>query len=209
MADNLGLLANGDFVLCCLDYEGEMALGNIDQTPVADVLRSERRAAVRRNAMAEALCRRCRGNLFVFDTAPLPAGRNSRSIISAGAGGPGRTVLTGSAAVGRTGKPGRMSSPGFRPGGFVFRSGRISRWSSSPSGDFRLRSVVRRFPRGGRFAALAGRKGDGPFEAAFDFLPGRLYRLEIDSPFFVPDEILHNGDTRRLGLAVFSISIRT
>jgi hypothetical protein len=34
-----------------------------------------------------------------------------------------------------------------------------------------------------------------------------LYRLEIESPFFVPDETMPNGDSRRLGLAVFSISL--
>ena len=45
------------------------------------------------------------------------------------------------------------------------------------------------------------------FEAAFDFTPGRLYRIEIASPTFVPDATLHNGDTRTLGLAVFSIRI--
>ena len=57
---------------------------------------------------------------------------------------------------------------------------------------------------------LAGRKGrPAVFEAGFDFLSDRLYRIEIESPSFVPDETLGNGDTRRLGLAVYSISIGT
>lgn len=48
MADSFGLLANGDFVLCCLDYEAEMRLGNIDEISVGEALASEKRAAVRR-----------------------------------------------------------------------------------------------------------------------------------------------------------------
>ena len=73
MADSFGLLANGDFVLCCLDYEGEMRIGNIDDLSVAEALASEKRASVRRDAMTEPVCRRCKGNVFIFDTAPLPA----------------------------------------------------------------------------------------------------------------------------------------
>jgi hypothetical protein len=57
--------------------------------------------------------------------------------------------------------------------------------------------------------AFRGRKGAASeFEAVFDFVPGRLHRIQIDSPVFVPDEASHNGDTRRLGIAVFSMTLR-
>ncbi len=72
MTESFGLLANGEYVLCCLDYEGEMGLGTIDKVAVADALSGERRAAIRADAMIEPVCRRCKGNLFVFDTDPLP-----------------------------------------------------------------------------------------------------------------------------------------
>ncbi|MDQ1352058.1 MAG: hypothetical protein QG657_2364, partial [Acidobacteriota bacterium] len=42
MTDNLGLLANGNLVLCCLDYEGEMNLGNIKDTDIKELLQSGR-----------------------------------------------------------------------------------------------------------------------------------------------------------------------
>ena len=71
MADNFGLLANGEYVLCCLDYEAEMAIGNIDSMPVGEALGSGKRSAVRKDAMTEKVCRRCKGNVFVFDTAPI------------------------------------------------------------------------------------------------------------------------------------------
>ena len=65
------------------------------------------------------------------------------------------------------------------------------------------------FPEVSASRLIAGRKEETvEWETEFDFRPGRLYRIEIGSPSFVPDERLHNGDTRRLGLAVFSISIR-
>ncbi len=211
MADNLGLLADGSFVLCCLDYEGEMNLGNIDQTSVADVLRSERRAAVRRDAMAEALCRRCRGNLFVFDTALLPD-RSEQPVDKFGRGfWPREDGLHGVGGRWTNGKawayvyariPARKIHLSFRSD---FEDGvpilvAISAYDPDSDG----------FPEVSASRRLAGRKEQTiAFEADFDFLPGRLYRIEIDSPSFVPDDILHNGDTRRLGLAVFSISIRT
>ena len=211
MTGNLGLLAGGNFVLCCLDYEGEMDLGHIDRTPVADVLRSERRAAVLRDATAEALCRRCRGNLFVFDTTPLPD-RAEQTIDKFGRGfWPREDGLHGLGGRWTDGKgwayvyarlPARRIRLAFR---------------SDFEDDAPLRLAVSAYDReAGVFPAvsaswpLAGRKGrPAVFEAGFDFLSDRLYRIEIESPSFVPDETLGNGDTRRLGLAVYSISIWT
>ena len=55
---------------------------------------------------------------------------------------------------------------------------------------------------------FSGRENErDEFEAAFAFLPGRLYRLEVRSPHFFPNETPGNNDQRRLGLAVFSIAI--
>ncbi|MDD8034501.1 MAG: radical SAM protein [Acidobacteriota bacterium] len=211
MTGNLGLLAGGNFVLCCLDYEGEMDLGHIDRTPVADVLRAERRAAVRRDAMAEALCRRCRGNLFVFETTLLPD-RAEQTVDKFGRGfWPREDGLHGVGGRWTDGKgwayvyarlPARRIRLAFR---------------SDFDDDAPLRLAVSAYDRdAGAFPAvsaswpLAGRKGrTAVFEAGFDFLSDRLYRIEIESPSFVPDETLGNSDTRRLGLAVYSISIGT
>ncbi|MCU0276452.1 MAG: SPASM domain-containing protein [Acidobacteria bacterium] len=209
MADSLGLLANGDLILCCLDYEGEMGLGNIGHTSVADVLLATKRAAVRRDAMAEALCRRCRGNLFVFATEALP-GRREQAVDKFGRGF--WPYESGLHALG-----GRWTDGcGWA---YVFtripaRRVRLSFWSGFPNetqfalGISLYDPLADDFPAPAAAFAFSGRENErDEFEAAFAFLPGRLYRLEVRSTHFFPNETLGNDDQRRLGLAVFSIAI--
>jgi organic radical activating enzyme len=209
MADNFGLLANGDFVLCCLDYEGEMALGNIDVIPVADLLRSDKRDGVRRNAMAEAICRRCKGNLFVFDTASL-TGATEQPVDKFGRGWwPRESDLYGIGGRWTNGKawayvlvrfPAHRLRLSFRSDFAAEAPLKLAISIFDPASDS-FPGVFASFP-------IFGRKGEKiEFEAAYAFEAGRLYRLEIDSPSFVPDETLHNGDSRRLGLAVFSMTL--
>ncbi len=211
MADSFGLLANGDYVFCCLDYEGEMALGNIDTTPVAAVMQSTKRAAVRSNAMTEALCRRCRGNLFVFKTSPL-TDASSQAVDKFGQGWwPWEAGLDGVGGRWTNGKAWayvfvRIPARHIR---FSFRS------PFDPGAPLRLLIFAYDQATAGFAAAAASLPVSGlkgirtDFEVSCDFSPGRLYRLEIDSPVFIPDDDLHNGDTRHLGLAVYAISLTT
>lgn len=59
----LAVLCDGTVVPCCLDGEGELALGNLFSQELADILRSERAAGIRAGfdarRPAEPLCRRC------------------------------------------------------------------------------------------------------------------------------------------------------
>lgn len=59
----LGVLADGTVVPCCLDHEGDLALGNLFTQELDDILSSPRARAIRegfsRRQPAEALCRRC------------------------------------------------------------------------------------------------------------------------------------------------------
>jgi hypothetical protein len=209
MADSLGLLANGDLILCCLDYEGEMKLGNIRDAALEDVLLSDRRAAARRDAMSEALCRRCRGNLFVFATAPL-AGRREQEVDKFGRGfWPYESGLHGSGGRWTDGC-GWAYVLARVPG----RRIRISFWSAFPDAAPLGLAISPQDPQTGGFPTAAadfsfsGRQGErGEFAADFAFVPGRLYRLEVRSPFFVPGETQAHGDRRRLGLTVFSLRI--
>jgi hypothetical protein len=57
------------------------------------------------------------------------------------------------------------------------------------------------------FVFYGKKKGQTEFEASFDFLTFKLYKIELESPTFIPDEIYHNGDRRKLGIAVFEISL--
>jgi hypothetical protein len=208
MADNFGLLANGEYVLCCLDYEAEMAIGNIDSMPVGEALGSEKRTVVRKNAMTEKVCRRCKGNVFIFDTAPLSS--HTQEIDRFGRGWwelePGLYSSGGRWTKGR--------AWAYVYGRIAARSLRLS-FLSPAEETVPLELTVSVYdPHTDDFAPVAsfpfrGRKDiPSEFEAAFDFAPGRLYRIQIDSPAFVPDEVSHNGDTRRLGIAVFSMTLR-
>ena len=63
LRDQLGVLCDGTVVPCCLDGEGEMALGNLFFQPLSEILQSPRAQAIcagfSHGAAAEPLCRRC------------------------------------------------------------------------------------------------------------------------------------------------------
>ena len=63
LKDHFAVLCDGRVVPCCLDREGEITLGNVFDTPVADILSSPRAVAMRegfaRRCASESLCRRC------------------------------------------------------------------------------------------------------------------------------------------------------
>lgn len=63
LRDQAGILVNGTVVPCCLDGDGVIALGNIFETPFADILASPRAQSLYRSfgdrRIEEPLCRRC------------------------------------------------------------------------------------------------------------------------------------------------------
>lgn len=63
LRDQIGILADGTVVPCCLDHEGDLALGNLFRQDMEEILASPRAQAIRegfRNRQApEALCRKC------------------------------------------------------------------------------------------------------------------------------------------------------
>ena len=63
LKDHFAILCDGTVVPCCLDREGAIALGNIFDSPVEEILESPRAKAIRegfqRRCAAEELCRRC------------------------------------------------------------------------------------------------------------------------------------------------------
>lgn len=63
LRDQLGILCDGTVVPCCLDHEGDLALGNLFTEEMESILSSERAQRIyhgftRKEAM-ETLCRRC------------------------------------------------------------------------------------------------------------------------------------------------------
>ncbi len=63
LGDHFGVLCDGSVVPCCLDAQGDMALGNIFKKDVRDILSSPRASAIKSGFAskhaAEELCRRC------------------------------------------------------------------------------------------------------------------------------------------------------
>lgn len=63
LRDQVGVLCDGSVVPCCLDAEGAVALGNIFDSELADILASPRAVALKRSfetrKITESLCRRC------------------------------------------------------------------------------------------------------------------------------------------------------
>lgn len=63
LKDHVGVLCDGTVVPCCLDYDGRLALGNLFDAPLKDILSSEKAVHFRKmldegRAPSE-LCRRC------------------------------------------------------------------------------------------------------------------------------------------------------
>ena len=63
LCDHIGVLCDGTVVPCCLDRDGVLALGNLFEEPLEDIIRGERAEAIRRGfesrIAAEDFCRRC------------------------------------------------------------------------------------------------------------------------------------------------------
>ena len=63
LRDQIGVLSDGTVVPCCLDAEGTLNLGNIFESDLDDILKSERAENLKKSFqtrnVTEALCRRC------------------------------------------------------------------------------------------------------------------------------------------------------
>ena len=63
LRDQIGVLCDGTVVPCCLDHEGDIALGNLFESAMDDILESSRAQAIYRGfankKAAEELCRKC------------------------------------------------------------------------------------------------------------------------------------------------------
>lgn len=63
LRDHFGILCDGRVIPCCLDREGEIALGNVYETPLREILSSPRAEKILRGfdrrCAVEELCKRC------------------------------------------------------------------------------------------------------------------------------------------------------
>ena len=63
LRDQIGVLCDGTVVPCCLDHEGDLALGNLHETTLDAILETPRAKAIyegfQKGKAAEELCRKC------------------------------------------------------------------------------------------------------------------------------------------------------
>lgn len=59
LRDQIGILADGTVVPCCLDHEGDIPLGNLFQQEMEEILSSPRAKALEKSHDQEELCRKC------------------------------------------------------------------------------------------------------------------------------------------------------
>jgi radical SAM protein with 4Fe4S-binding SPASM domain len=63
LLNHIGILADGTVVPCCLDYNGTLALGNIKQTALNDIIQTEKAQKIcngfKTRKLVEELCKRC------------------------------------------------------------------------------------------------------------------------------------------------------
>ena len=63
LRDQIGILCDGTVVPCCLDHEGDIALGNLHQESLEDILEKPRFQEIhlgfQRKKAVEELCRKC------------------------------------------------------------------------------------------------------------------------------------------------------
>jgi sulfatase maturation enzyme AslB (radical SAM superfamily) len=209
MAHNVSLLSDGQLSLCCLDYEGEMGLPNLRETSLADLLRSPQRTAIATNAMATDVCRRCQGNLFVFDTEA-----NSAAAVQ----------------IDKFGRGWYPYEPDMNGIGGRWSNGEASAYVLAPSDSnslhLRLLSVhdssaamsvqVHEFDdASGEFGAVTQEhafacRQNETVEIALPVAlrAGMLYQLVLSSPTFVPGAPDGSGDQRKLGVMLFDASVR-
>ncbi len=69
MRDHFGILYNGDVTLCCIDFNGHTAFGNLHQTSLKDILSSQKlgeiMAGFRKYRPVDPYCKKCLGSKTV------------------------------------------------------------------------------------------------------------------------------------------------
>ncbi|MFH1113953.1 MAG: radical SAM/SPASM domain-containing protein [Pseudomonadota bacterium] len=77
MRDHFAILYNGDVTLCCIDFDGKTALGNIAATPLIEILNSpeleEIMVGFAKGRLVSPHCRKCLGSSTVLGSLIKPA----------------------------------------------------------------------------------------------------------------------------------------
>lgn len=215
MANNIGLLSNGDIITCCLDYEGEMNLGNIKNTSIDSEEFLQKQKSITENPLQYEICQRCKGHMYIFDKSPLAANIQKIEAYSWDWHDKENDMW---------GKEGRWS----KELSTVFLYSRINgnllsmnamapakrEGEENNQGWYRLK-IHQYHPETDLFSEQMSAVFCCPeneishIELKAEFTYGCFYKIEIITPTFCPGDRYHTTDNRFLGLAVFDISIES
>ncbi len=78
MRDHFSILHNGDVILCCIDYDGRTAIGNVHTAPLKEILSSDHFGTImkgfKRFRLVHPHCRKCLGSRTVSSWFTKPIG---------------------------------------------------------------------------------------------------------------------------------------
>jgi sulfatase maturation enzyme AslB (radical SAM superfamily) len=207
MAHNVSMLADGQMSLCCLDYEGEMGLPNLRDTSIVELLRAPEREAIAKDSMKAEVCRRCQGNIFVFDT----EAKDITKLDKFGRGWhPFEPDMNG--IGGRWSNGNSWSYFLARQDTNILSLRFLSIYDSSTPMTVQVREYDEASKEFGdvvqqqTFLGVQNQLTEA--ELPVNLRQGQLYRIDLLSPTFVPAEA-HGGDDRRsLGIMLFEAGVR-
>ena len=207
MANNIGLLSNGDIISCCLDYEGEMQYGNIDDMNLWDDELLKQREKDRENVSSYALCRRCKGNIIFADKTPILGDRQEITFFAND-----WFPFEKDSFDGKGGRWSKCSSTSFVYARLDAKELNIDLLSINSYEPIYIKIYSYDSDRG-KFLeeytySCVLESGEKKVVVSFDFVMGTFYKIEIHSSTFQPCHTDKNSqDNRNLGVFLFDMSI--
>lgn len=207
MAKNVAVLANGNITVCCLDYQGEINLGNISDTSLKSALQCDARKQIVENAMINKICRRCRGKLFVFDTEKL---ENDTQDITQFGYGWYDIEYTDQSGVKRWTNGNAAVYVYTRIKANKIRLKYYSVFEKNSLFYLKLYSYIREsdtFKEENILEFTGNQDQVNELIIEYPFHISTIYKIEVCSPTFEPSKLYNINDPRILGLAVFDLNL--
>jgi len=207
MTNIIALLADGTVTNCCIDYEGENNLGNIENSSIASIINSNYRNILIKNASLSKLCRQCRGSLFLFDKSPLK--KKKQSVLYSNSFYPYEHDLYN--------KGGRWTSANSIA--YIYtrlksKSVNIFFYSIYENNVLFNLNIYLYNEEEKNFSLIYNNTFNGKKEDinnvsfSYNFEYNKFYKFEIITPTFIPSLAgINPEDNRKLGIAIFDLYI--
>jgi radical SAM protein with 4Fe4S-binding SPASM domain len=203
MADNIGILSNGEIICCCLDVEGDMRLGNLNENDFDSPAVTKKLESVRENALSQKLCRRCKGYVVIAERSPLQC--DSQKIIHFSQDWhPYEADM-----YGRGGRWSKELSTVFIysriDADYIKIEAELIREKTQCS--FRIFQMENYNWIEKERSVISCGQGYKNLRIEYVFERNNFYKIEISCPTFNPAEVWKKGESRHIGIAVTNMSI--